>query len=92
MRRRRERTEFLFPTITIASFALHPLSINGGSAEMKLQGGQGVNYVVQVLSDLGGDNRWVTLKPLGAGQTWVDPDGLLGANRFYRAVWVQPTQ
>jgi hypothetical protein len=68
------------------------LTLNNGYPEMKLQGVEGINYIVQILNDMGGDNRWVTVKTLtlGKDQTWVDIDGMLASHRFYRLVWVQP--
>ena len=69
------------------------LTINNGTPELRLQGVPGLNYLVQVLDGLEGENRWVTVRTLtlGKDQVWVDGEGMPGRQRFYRLVWVQPS-
>ncbi len=64
------------------------IAIRNGAPEIQLQGVPGLSCVVQTRTGLTGEERWLNVKTLAAGESWSDPSGLQGPQRFYRVVWV----
>lgn len=64
------------------------IAIRNGAPEIQFQGATGLSCVLQTRQGLAGQERWVNVRTIVAGDSWSDPNGLEEAQRFYRVVWV----